>query len=79
MLNLFDRPHYQTQPAYSRDTSMYRISIQNVNLNSKQEFVLLNFLSPREKTLPKIFLPKPNSHSTSPVYSRDTSKYRISI
>ena len=29
---LFQRPHYRTQSAYSRDTSMYHISNKNVNL-----------------------------------------------
>ena len=56
-----------------------KMSMNDRDNQWQPEIYYLNFLSPREITLPKIIWPKQNSNSTSPVYSRDTFIYWISI
>ena len=64
---LFDWNHIWPWPAYTRDTSIYRISIQNVLYDGDYErkpIIIGFYLSQRRTTLLKIIRPEPNSNST---------------
>ena len=54
-----------------------KMSMNDRDNEWQPEIYYLNFLSPREITLPKIIWPKQNSNSTSPAYSCDTFIYWI--
>ena len=66
---------------YTGDTSLYQVSIQNVNFDNgdNEQKLKINgiFLSPRGITLPKII--DQTQIQTQPVYTSYTSLYRISI